>query len=229
MMVRTLLGGLMITFTLAACSAGGPPDEPVDVTDEGLTAEGCGENSILDNTPGQRQGMMRRGFDWVHHHVTYSQVPQSQWGGYRTDCSGFVSMSWGLPPPGETTSTFYQVEHAIGWDNLLPGDAIVRPGHHMVLFAGWTNQARTQFCAIEEYNYGHPATVFHHYKSSYSSYTPVRIDEMPKSKCWSERLDKDVIDGACIERPQTGWWQCVDGVWLEGKGKYGNCTALHAL
>lgn len=72
--------------------------------------------------------------------------------------------------------------------------------------------------------------MFHHYKSSYAStYTPVRINHLPESKCWSERLDKDVIDGACIERPQTGWFQCVDGLWLEGKGKYGHCTAEHPL
>ena len=226
MMRKTTWGGLGILFTIAACSGGS--DDPVGETDEGLTADGCGENSILDNTPGQRQGIMQRGFDWVHHHVMYSQVPQHQWGGYRTDCSGFVSMAWGLAAPGHTTSTFYEVEHPIAWDNLLPGDAIVRPGHHMMLFAGWTNQAQTQFCAIEEYNYGHPATVFHHYKSSYSSYTPVRIDHMPASKCFSERLNRDVIDGACVERPD-GWRQCIDGVWLDGKGKYGHCTAEHPL
>ena len=58
------------------------------------------------------------------HGVAYSQVDLYK--GYRKDCSGFVSMCWELPPPGESTVTLvthgwmYEIE----WSQLLPGDAI---------------------------------------------------------------------------------------------------------
>ncbi|MBM4378378.1 MAG: hypothetical protein FJ086_03620 [Deltaproteobacteria bacterium] len=56
---------------------------------------------------------------WVQAGVMYSQGPGSSvcpgplhsdplagGGGYRPDCSGFVSAVWQLPPPGHTTYSF---------------------------------------------------------------------------------------------------------------------------
>jgi len=39
-----------------------------------------------------RSTMISRGQDWVNKHVPYSQ--EKTYDGYRTDCSGFVSMCW---------------------------------------------------------------------------------------------------------------------------------------
>ena len=39
-----------------------------------------------------RQTIIARGQDWVDKHVPYDQGKTHD--GYRTDCSGFVSMSW---------------------------------------------------------------------------------------------------------------------------------------
>ncbi len=223
--------GLALFATVAAgcaVTAGEEFDEAVGDSQADELTSACGKAAILNGTPNTRLGIMTRGFDWVDRHVMYSQTPQSKYDGYRTDCSGFVSMAWDKPAPGNTTSTFYTVEHPIGWDALIPGDALVRPGHHIMLFAGWLNKAHTEFCTLEEYNWGHPASVLHHYTSSYKgTYTPVRVDDMPHQKCFSPRLEKDVIDGACVQQPDNDWRQCADGVWIDGKAKAGPCTAEH--
>lgn len=100
-----------------------------------------------------RKTIVTRGFSWWNEKVSYSQ---SRWyEGYRTDCSGFVSMSWQL---GEspTTAGFYAGTadcHRIGYDNLLPGDALVRRSNgagHIVLFLGWDDAAETRACVLEQ-------------------------------------------------------------------------------
>ena len=47
-------------------------------------------SSILASTSPARQRAIRRGFSWLDTNVQYSQSASHQ--GYRTDCSGFVSM-----------------------------------------------------------------------------------------------------------------------------------------
>jgi hypothetical protein len=36
------------------------------------------------------------------------------------------------------------------FDELLPGDAVDAPGHHVVLFAGWNDQGHSGMCVIEQ-------------------------------------------------------------------------------
>jgi hypothetical protein len=62
------------------------------------------------------------------------------WNAYRSDCSGFVSYAWGLSPPGLTTGAFGPVSSSIQASQLQPGDAIVRPGIHIILFVSWNVQ-----------------------------------------------------------------------------------------
>ncbi|MBK7831028.1 MAG: protein kinase [Gemmatimonadetes bacterium] len=56
------------------------------------------------------------------------------------DCSGFVGQTWGLGNRGKlSTSRMTDVARMLGqrWrDQLLPGDALNRPGRHVVLYAG---------------------------------------------------------------------------------------------
>ena len=49
-----------------------------------------------------RTTILSRGQDWVDKHVPYSQTGTHD--GYRTDCSGFVSMCWQASKPGPSTS-----------------------------------------------------------------------------------------------------------------------------
>jgi hypothetical protein len=112
-----------------------------------------------------------RGMEWVAAMVPYCQAANHQpdgdsscsptctrpdnpaWDAYRSDCSGFVSWSWGLPPPGETTATLAPfdttVSTAIAAADLKPGDAINNDTHTM-LFVGWTNSAMTEAQFMEE-------------------------------------------------------------------------------
>ncbi len=86
-----------------------------------------------------RSTMIARGQSWVDQHVPYNQGGTHD--GYRTDCSGFVSMCWQLATPGLTTSTLPSASSTIGRDALQPGDAILCPGTHVVLFAGWSDSS----------------------------------------------------------------------------------------
>lgn len=81
----------------------------------------------------------------------------AQWDPYRTDCSGFVSWSWGLPSPGRTTTNLApfktDITSVIQVDELLPGDAL-NNSNHIVLFGGWLNPERTKARILEEYTCG---------------------------------------------------------------------------
>lgn len=94
--------------------------------------------------------MIARGQDWVNKNVPYSQ--SKTYDGYRTDCSGFVSMCWMLSKPGLTTSTLGSVSRAINKDDLQPGDAMNCASRHVVLFAGWSSSSRTNYISMAEAN-----------------------------------------------------------------------------
>jgi hypothetical protein len=78
--------------------------------------------------------------------------------GYRTDCSGLVSMAWNLPAKGlDVPNTVYLSRYAntLGSkDELQPGDAINNRqwGNygHVVLFVRWIDKAKGTFVAYEE-------------------------------------------------------------------------------
>jgi hypothetical protein len=76
-----------------------------------------------------------------------------EWDAYRSDCSGFVSWSWALKPPGRTTSTLapYDTEESvlIQVDDLAPGDAL-NSGHHVMLFGGWTDKQSGKATVLQE-------------------------------------------------------------------------------
>lgn len=72
-----------------------------------------------------RNAIKARGESWVgkvpyNHHRLYD--------GYRTDCSGFISMCWALPKPGATTFTLENYATVISETDLKLGDAIICPG-----------------------------------------------------------------------------------------------------
>jgi hypothetical protein len=62
------------------------------------------------------------------------------WDRYRSDCSGYVSFSWGLPPPGDTTKTVMGHAHRVSCNDLKPGDALLS-SRHIILFEKWINKA----------------------------------------------------------------------------------------
>lgn len=84
-----------------------------------------------------------------------------EWNPYRSDCSGLVSYSWGLPAPGldtgsmgvianKGTGAFTRIDIAA----LQPGDALVTTSKgHTFLFAGWVVPMK-KLKLIEEYDCG---------------------------------------------------------------------------
>ena len=109
---------------------------------------------ILASVSGGRRTAIARGFTWLDADVPYSQ--SASYEGYRTDCSGFVSMCW------ETGTSYTTLDFSNGggassklssYDDLLPGDALVRRSGgsgHVVLFLGWNDAKQTAACVLEQ-------------------------------------------------------------------------------
>ncbi|MGC0417323.1 hypothetical protein [Embleya sp. AB8] len=126
-----------------------------------------------------RSEVLNRAQTWLNKGLVYGT---GNYQGYRKDCSGYVSMAWGLSTPGPTTDDFARVGavSAISKSQLLPGDALNNPGSgpsgHVVLFAGWANTAQTSY-----YGYEFTASrnviyreIPYPYFSGYGSFDPVR-------------------------------------------------------
>jgi putative cell wall-binding protein len=103
-----------------------------------------------------RSVVVTRGKAWLVDHVPYSQSRYHE--SYRTDCSGFVSMCWGLTTgSGEplslstrTLPTTKGIASTIATSALLPGDIMVDPGHHTFLFVQWADSSRKSMITLEE-------------------------------------------------------------------------------
>jgi hypothetical protein len=104
-----------------------------------------------------RGEVLARSQSWIDQHVPYSQSVSwtNQYGTYRQDCSGFVSMAWHLGF-SRSTATLPAVMHTIARSDLRPGDALWQAGH-IALFVRWNDAARTSPVVREEYDYGHNA------------------------------------------------------------------------
>ncbi|PKQ38274.1 MAG: hypothetical protein CVT59_03355 [Actinobacteria bacterium HGW-Actinobacteria-1] len=100
-----------------------------------------------------RSLVMSRAQHWVDLVIPYSQTTYrdldgravSYGSGYRTDCSGFVSMAWNTFMPGYSTRTLNQTATQITKEALQPGDALVAYNYHAVIFGGWADAERTKF------------------------------------------------------------------------------------
>jgi len=150
---------LAVSFVTVACAV--DTEAPPVVGDVGDTSGqqlkvGCNlaRSDILASVQGGRRTAIERGFAWYDAQVPYSQ--SKQYDGYRTDCSGFVSMCWQLGS-SYTTSDF--INDTGEWtslgsfDELVPADAMVyRSGiaGHIMMFVGWNDNAKTEACVLEQ-------------------------------------------------------------------------------
>lgn len=130
-------------------------DEITAETEEALSTRcSIGRSQILASVSGGRKTAIDRAFSWYDDDVPYSQSRYHD--GYRTDCSGFVSMAWDLGTSYTTASFVVGGGESFllgGYDALRPGDALVRRKNgagHIVLFLGWNNAAKTSACVIEQ-------------------------------------------------------------------------------
>ncbi len=102
-----------------------------------------------------RTQILDRAQTWVRAKVPYSMT--AYWkDGYRQDCSGFVSMAWGLDA-NAWTGDLRDYAVRIGKDALRPGDVLLfhnaadpRLGSHVVLFGGWADASHTHYTGYEQ-------------------------------------------------------------------------------
>jgi hypothetical protein len=132
--------------------------------------------------PISRDDVIDRGEQWISAGVLYCGSPNHQWdplcgdtcnrvnnpawNPYRSDCSGFVSWSWGTPPPGRVTWEYApfktDVSFVIDGNSLLPGDALnsmlgtPTDHQHMFLFKRWLVPGHSAVF-LEEENCGEDA------------------------------------------------------------------------
>ncbi len=106
-------------------------------------------------TPPAGNDELTRAKSWLDAHVPYNQGASytNQYGTYREDCSGFVSMALGLPS-SYTTVTLPQVMHPITKDELQPGDFMLNTASgdngHVAIFMGWTDASHSHYVSWEE-------------------------------------------------------------------------------
>lgn len=107
----------------------------------------------------KRAEIIERAAKWVEENVAYSQI--LHYDGYRTDCSGFVSMAWQLTSSTGTEFSAYtgnlaQFATKITKDELKAGDillnenATIYDNRHVVIFHKWANTERTKYWVYEE-------------------------------------------------------------------------------
>jgi hypothetical protein len=188
------VAGTSIFFAAGCASETEAEMEATDASDENgedetLDADelsgGCSlsRTQILNAASGGRRTAIERGFRWLDKDVSYSQSRSFE--GYRTDCSGFISMCWQLRQ-SYTTASFKggsgENEVLRTYDQLIPGDALVRrsgSSGHIVMFLGWNDRAKSSACVIEQRStaqdmvFGTRSTS----KMRSSGYLPIRADK----------------------------------------------------
>ncbi len=133
-----LAGALLAAFCAAPPASASSPDGTI------------GRGEVLD-----------RAQSWIDQQVPYnnSGCYNNQFGCYRPDCSGFVSMAWHLSAALDTWS-LWNVTADIAAADLQPGDALLRDSggtDHVALFVRWADAAHTQPVVREEIDYGYVA------------------------------------------------------------------------
>jgi hypothetical protein len=124
-----------------------------------------------------RRQMIARAEHWVAQQVPYNQGAWHE--GYRTDCSGYVSMCWGLRD-SLVTSTMPQVAHRIAKEELRAGDVLLNTDvatGHVILFDRWADYAHSSYVGYELC----PQGTLHHvipypYYSGFGTYEPYRYN-----------------------------------------------------
>lgn len=125
-----------------------------------------------------RSQVIQRAKGWVGLGLDYDQGASHA--GYRTDCSGYVSMAWQLSS-SLTTDTFASagVTTSIAKGSLKPGDALLNSSSgnsgHVVLFDKWIDGAQSSYMGYEFTGTGvHYREIPYPYYTGHGTFSPVR-------------------------------------------------------
>ncbi|MCJ1680586.1 VCBS repeat-containing protein [Streptomyces sp. APSN-46.1] len=157
-----------------------------------------------------RSEVIDRARTWVNIGLVYNG--SATYGGYRTDCSGYVSMAWdlGTSPTTDTYESRGLVE-SIGKADLKAGDALLDndsgAGGHIVLFEKWANAEHSQYYGFDFTPSGvHYRLYDYPYFSGYGPFYPVRytniVDDGPTTP--PEPVDVGMTDLASADLSGDG-------------------------
>ncbi|MEG3628833.1 peptidoglycan-binding protein [Streptomyces poriticola] len=137
--------------------AGDEPDTPQGTRSplHGAGGAPAPSTAAVETPATTRAQIINRAKKWVAAKVPYSM--STYWSdGYRQDCSGYVSMAWGLTG-NEWTGSLGKFADPISKEELLPGDMLLfhnpanpQSGSHVVIFGGWTDHTHTYYTAYEQ-------------------------------------------------------------------------------
>ena len=173
-----------------------------------------------------RNTVLARAQSWVDSPVKYSQAKHHL--GYRTDCSGYVSMCWRTGTSWSTRS-FHVVTHKIAKSQLKPGDAMLKKGYHIRLFYGWLDAAHTQYVAYEA-NTMVAVCRIHSLADDLSvGYVPTRYDHVSDSATSTNLLQNGSFNtwaSTWSRGDQPVWWQ-TDGQWGQTRIAWNQTLVTH--
>ena len=249
----------LTAMMLAACAAPTGNDQDGDVGETGgqdlaigvtcihsnMATSACQDtrNQVLAGAGDpSRKALLERAFAWIDAGVMYSQTSSHQ--GFRTDCSGYVSMAW-EENTAFNTAGFAPFDTSVsktlsGYSQLLPGDALNKvPREHMFLFGGWANGAHSEMIILEESHTGAPAMMKVVASSYFDSFRAIRStklgatntssassddssddsssssDTSSSGSCFSPTEGKEMPENACVQSSNGKWYQCSDGNWVD--------------
>ncbi|MFJ3229536.1 peptidoglycan-binding protein [Streptomyces sp. NPDC086787] len=193
--VSAVIGGYQPAAALTAHHAPQRPGPSVDTPDtpQGARSPLHGHGNPAKDANGDdapkttRTEIINRAKTWVAAKVPYSM--DRYWtDGYRQDCSGYVSMAWGLPN-NEWTGSLGSFGVKIGKEDLQPGDILLfhnpdnpEKGSHVVIFGGWTDHTHTSYTAYEQTppNARKQSTPYAYWNNS-SKYVPYRYKSLTET------------------------------------------------
>ncbi len=172
-----------------------------------------------------RNDVLARAQRWVDSPVGYSQSKYHA--GYRTDCSGYVSMCWKTGTSWSTRS-FRNVAHRIKSSELKPGDAMLKRGYHIRLFYGWLDPEHTYYVAYESGNGKVAVCRIHRLRDDLDfGYVPARFDRIKNSPAPSNLLRNGSFNTwarSWSSAPEKPVWWTANEQWDETRTKHAKKT-----
>jgi hypothetical protein len=164
--LRNSVLGLLLAAVTATATGVSPANaaEP-ETTDIGITNT-CDPSGNGPNETKSRSEILARAQRWVDIGLTYNAgaCQDDAYGRYRRDCSGLLSMAWGLELnlvsdiSAGSSDNFMEYAangkamHFITRSELQPGDGLVRSGH-VELFSHWADPANPNTSAAYVYSF----------------------------------------------------------------------------
>jgi hypothetical protein len=147
-----------------------------------------------------RDTVLARAQKWVDNPVPYSQAKYV--GGYRTDCSGYVSMVW-QADRSWSTATMHDISYRITAAELRPGDVMLHAGSHVRMFYGWVDASKTAYVAYEQTGPSTKSSIKYLASDLAAGYVPYRY--------------KGVVDSPppwnAVSNPRFNTWSSGAPVW----------------